>query len=38
MVAGLISKADSRSLSGYPFLSRVPVATLRGRRARQECE
>jgi len=27
VVAGLISKADSRSLSGYPFLSRVPVAT-----------
>jgi len=24
VVAGLISKADSRSLSGYPFLSRVP--------------
>ena len=27
VVAGLISKADSRSLSGYPFLSRVPVAS-----------
>jgi type II secretory pathway component GspD/PulD (secretin) len=27
VVAGLISKDDSRSLSGYPFLSRVPVAT-----------
>ena len=27
VVAGFISKADSRSLSGYPFLSRVPVAT-----------
>ncbi len=24
VVAGLISKADSRSLAGYPFLSRVP--------------
>lgn len=27
VVAGLLSKEDSRSLSGYPFLSRVPVAT-----------
>ncbi len=27
VVAGLISKADSKSLSGYPFLSRVPLAT-----------
>jgi general secretion pathway protein D len=27
VVAGLISKADSRSLSGYPFLSRVPDVT-----------
>jgi general secretion pathway protein D len=27
VVAGLLSKADSRSLSGYPFLSRVPVAS-----------
>ena len=27
VVAGLISKADSHSLSGYPFLSRVPVAS-----------
>lgn len=27
VVAGLISKDDARSLSGYPFLSRVPVAT-----------
>ena len=27
VVAGLISKVDSRSLSGYPFLSRVPVVT-----------
>ena len=27
VVAGLISKDDSRSLSGYPFLSRVPIAT-----------
>jgi len=27
VVAGLISKADSRSLSGYPFLSRVSVAS-----------
>ena len=27
VVAGLLSKDDSRSLSGYPFLSRVPVAT-----------
>ena len=27
VVAGLISKADSASLSGYPFLSRVPMAT-----------
>ena len=27
VVAGLLSKEDSRSLAGYPFLSRVPVAT-----------
>jgi general secretion pathway protein D len=27
VVAGLISKADSRSLAGYPFLSRVPIAS-----------
>lgn len=27
VVAGLISKADSRSLAGYPFLSRIPVVT-----------
>jgi len=27
VVAGLISKADSVSLSGYPFLSRVPAVT-----------
>jgi general secretion pathway protein D len=27
VVTGLLSKEDSRSLSGYPFLSRVPVAT-----------
>ncbi len=27
VVAGLISKADSHSLAGYPFLSRVPVAS-----------
>jgi type II secretory pathway component GspD/PulD (secretin) len=27
VVAGLISKSDSASLSGYPFLSSVPVAT-----------
>jgi general secretion pathway protein D len=27
VVAGLISKDDSRSLSGYPFLSRVPIVT-----------
>jgi general secretion pathway protein D len=27
VVAGLLSKVDSRSLSGYPFASRVPVAT-----------
>jgi Flp pilus assembly secretin CpaC len=27
VVAGLISKADSVSLSGYPFLSRVSAAT-----------
>jgi len=27
VVAGLISKADSHSLSGYPFLGRVPVAS-----------
>jgi type II secretory pathway component HofQ len=26
VVAGLLSKADSLSLSGYPFLSRVPAA------------
>ncbi len=24
VVAGLISKADARSINGYPFLSRVP--------------
>jgi len=27
VVAGLLSKADSLSLSGYPFLSRVPAVT-----------
>lgn len=27
VVAGLLSKADSRSLAGYPFLSRVPIAS-----------
>jgi tetratricopeptide (TPR) repeat protein len=27
VVAGMISKADSQSLSGYPFLSRVPAVT-----------
>ncbi len=27
VVAGLLSKVDSRSLSGYPFMSRVPVAS-----------
>lgn len=27
VVAGLISKDDARSIAGYPFLSRVPVAT-----------
>jgi general secretion pathway protein D len=27
VVAGLLSKADTRSLSGYPFLSRVPGLT-----------
>jgi type II secretory pathway component GspD/PulD (secretin) len=27
VVAGMMSKADSQSLSGYPFLSRVPAVT-----------
>jgi tetratricopeptide (TPR) repeat protein len=27
VVAGMLSKADSASLSGYPFLSRVPAVT-----------
>jgi general secretion pathway protein D len=25
VVAGLISKSDSRTLTGYPFLARVPI-------------